>query len=59
MPCFWVLFKFAIARMVFNRFNGDLFYNPDGVTTGLGSGGHFATLSGVNTLSATDILLQA
>ncbi|MBD2202094.1 hypothetical protein H6G33_08800 [Calothrix sp. FACHB-1219] len=49
----------SIARMVFNRFNGDLFYNADGATSGLGSGGYFATLSGVTTLSTTDILLQA
>ncbi|MBH8574954.1 calcium-binding protein, partial [Nostocaceae cyanobacterium CENA369] len=47
------------ARIVFNRANGDLFYNTDGATAGLGSGGQFATLSGVTTLSATDLLLQA
>jgi hypothetical protein len=48
-----------IARIVFNRFNGDLFYNPDGAIAGLGSGGYFAKLSGVSSMSATDFVLQA
>jgi hypothetical protein len=47
-----------IARIVFNRFNGDLFYNPDGAIAGLGSGGYFAKLSGVSSISATDFALQ-
>jgi Ca2+-binding RTX toxin-like protein len=47
------------ARIVFNRANGDLFYNANGATAGNGSGGQFATLSGVTTLSATDLLVQA
>ncbi|BAY35528.1 hemolysin-type calcium-binding region (plasmid) [Tolypothrix tenuis PCC 7101] len=49
----------SIARIVFNRFNGDLFYNPDGATAGLGLGGYFAKLSGVSSMSATDFALQA
>lgn len=47
------------ARIVFNRANGDLFYNANGITAGFGTGGRFATLSGVSALSATDLLLQA
>lgn len=49
----------SIARIVFNQFNGDLFYNPDGVTAGLGSGGRFASFAGSSPLSATDFLLRA
>jgi RHS repeat-associated protein len=49
----------SIARMVFNRFNGDLFYNADGATAGLGSGGSFAILAGVTALTATDFHIQA
>jgi hypothetical protein len=49
----------SIARIVFNRFNGDLFYNPDGAIAGLGSGGYFANLSGVSSMSATDFALQS
>jgi len=49
----------STARIVFNRANGDLFYNPDGITAGLGLGGRFAILSGVSSLTATDLLLQA
>lgn len=33
----------GLAQIVFNQSNGDLFYNPDGATTGFGSGGQFAT----------------
>ena len=47
------------ASIVFNRFTGDLFYNSDGTTVGLGSGGYFAQLSGVSSLGATDFILQA
>jgi Ca2+-binding RTX toxin-like protein len=47
------------ARIVFNSFNGDLFYNPDGATAGLGTGGLFAHLSGLTSLSRSDFLVQA
>jgi Ca2+-binding RTX toxin-like protein len=47
------------ASIVFNQANGDLFYNTNGTNLGLGSGGHFATLTGVSTLSRNDILLQS
>jgi pimeloyl-ACP methyl ester carboxylesterase len=49
----------SAARIVFNRSNGELFYNPDGRTAGLGTGGLFATLSGITSLAATDFLVQA
>jgi RHS repeat-associated protein len=47
------------ARIVFNRANGSLFYNPDGATAGLTGGGQFATLTGVTSLSASDFLFRA
>jgi Ca2+-binding RTX toxin-like protein len=47
------------ARIVFNSFNGDLFYNPDGAAAGLGSGGLFANLSGLTSLSGSDFLVQS
>ena len=49
----------SASRIVFNRANGDLFYNANGVTAGFGTGGRFATLAGGSTLSAGDLLLQA
>ncbi|MGJ5633070.1 calcium-binding protein [Nostoc sp. CALU 1950] len=47
------------AKIVFNQANGELFYNQNGTTTGLGTGSLFATLSGVSSLSATDFVVQA
>ncbi len=49
----------STARIIFNRANGDLFYNADGAIAGFGTGGRFATLTGVSGLSTTDLLLQA
>jgi Ca2+-binding RTX toxin-like protein len=49
----------SAARIVFNRANGDLFYNANTTAIGLGTGGRFATLSGVTALSNTDLILQA
>ncbi|HEY9708810.1 MAG TPA: calcium-binding protein, partial [Oculatellaceae cyanobacterium] len=46
------------ARIVFNSFNGDLFYNPDGATAELGTGGLFAHLSGLTSLSGSDFFVQ-
>ncbi len=47
------------AKIVYNSVNGNLFYNPDGATSGFGAGGQFATLIGSpNNLSATDLLLD-
>lgn len=34
------------AKIVYNSVNGNLFYNSDGATSGLGVGGQFATLTG-------------
>jgi hypothetical protein len=48
----------SIARIVFNCFNGDLFYNPDEATAGLGSDRYFAKLSGVSSIFAIDFTLQ-
>ncbi|HAG83105.1 MAG TPA: hypothetical protein DCL61_18565 [Cyanobacteria bacterium UBA12227] len=45
-------------RIVFNQATGDLFYNQNGTTAGLGSGGMFANLSGVTTLSGSNFLVQ-
>ncbi|MGL5075526.1 MAG: calcium-binding protein, partial [Waterburya sp.] len=49
----------SIALIVYSSGTGNLFYNQNGVTTGLGSGGQFATLSDIPALSATDFILQA
>ena len=49
----------SAGRVVFNRANGDLFYNANGSMSGFGTGGRFAALSGVNALTASDLLLQA
>ncbi|MBW4551986.1 MAG: hypothetical protein KME35_12900 [Aphanocapsa sp. GSE-SYN-MK-11-07L] len=47
------------AFVVYSRATGNLFYNQNGNSAGLGSGGHFATLSGMPNLTANDFLLQA
>ncbi|MGL4883358.1 MAG: calcium-binding protein, partial [Waterburya sp.] len=49
----------ASALIVYNSETGNLFYNQNGVTDDLGSGGQFATLSETPALSATDFILQA
>jgi RHS repeat-associated protein len=49
----------SAARIVFNSANGQLFYNSDGTTAGLGTGNQFATLSGLSALANTDLLVQA
>lgn len=47
------------AKLVYNQSTGNLLYNQNGATTGLGSGGLFATLSGTPILDASDFLVQA
>ncbi|MGL5943253.1 MAG: hypothetical protein ACRC2S_23390 [Waterburya sp.] len=47
------------ALIVYSSSTGNLFYNENGATTGLGSGDQFAVLSGIPTLSASDFILQA
>lgn len=49
----------STAKIVFNSFNGDLFYNPDGAVAGLNAGGRFAILSGVDFLARGQIVVQA
>ena len=45
------------ASIVYNSDNGRLFYNQNGTAAGLGSGAHFATLSGSPDIAATDFLI--
>jgi Ca2+-binding RTX toxin-like protein len=47
------------ALIVYSSGTGNLFYNQNGVTTGLGSGAQFATLSEIPALNADDFILQA
>jgi Ca2+-binding RTX toxin-like protein len=47
------------ALIVYSSETDNLFYNQNGVTSGLGSGAQLATLSGITTLSASDFELQA
>jgi Ca2+-binding RTX toxin-like protein len=49
----------AGAFIVYNSMTGGLFYNQNGATAGLGSGGNFATLSANLALTANDFLIQA
>ena len=45
------------AEIVYNFANGQLFYNPNGTTSGFGDGGLFATLENQANLQAQDFLL--
>jgi Ca2+-binding RTX toxin-like protein len=47
----------STAKIVYNPTTGNLFYNQNSATDGLGSGALFATLNG--TLAANDFLIQA
>ncbi|QHG20453.1 tandem-95 repeat protein (plasmid) [Nostoc sp. ATCC 53789] len=49
----------STAKIVYDRLNGELFYNQNGNAAGFGSGGLFATLTGAPTLTASDFVLQA
>ncbi|HEY9897006.1 MAG TPA: calcium-binding protein, partial [Candidatus Sericytochromatia bacterium] len=49
----------STARIVFDRFSGDLYYNQNGADAGFGTGGKFATLSPLSSLSKSDIRLNA
>jgi Ca2+-binding RTX toxin-like protein len=46
------------ALIVYSNETDNLFYNQNGTLTGLGSGGQFATLSDIPTLSANDFELR-
>jgi Ca2+-binding RTX toxin-like protein len=47
------------AKIVYNLGTGNLFYNSDGSTGGLGSGEQFATLTDIPTLDSNDFIVQA
>jgi serralysin len=47
----------SAAAIVYNTSNGKLFYNTNGVDSGLGNGGQFASIFGQPTLSAQDFTL--
>jgi Ca2+-binding RTX toxin-like protein len=47
------------AAILYSTSTGNLFYNQNGTSAGLGnSGGNFATLSGLPTLAASDFLIE-
>jgi Ca2+-binding RTX toxin-like protein len=48
----------STAKIVYNLATGNLFYNQNGATAGLGNGGLFATLNQVNNLEAIDFSIQ-
>ncbi len=47
------------AKIVYNLATGNLFYNQNGATTGLGNGALFVTLNSIPQLNENDILIQA
>jgi Ca2+-binding RTX toxin-like protein len=47
------------ALIVYSSASDNLFYNANGLASGLGSGSLFATLSNVDVLSADDFVVQA
>jgi Ca2+-binding RTX toxin-like protein len=49
----------AVAKIVYNSGNGKLFYNQNGATAGVGTGGNFAVLTANPALSANDFVIQA
>jgi Ca2+-binding RTX toxin-like protein len=49
----------SAAKIVYNLGTGNLFYNSDGSTSGLGSGEQFATLTDIPTLDSNDFFVQA
>lgn len=49
----------SVADIIYNSTNGNLFYNPNGVAAGFGSGGQFAILPDDRVLSATDFIIRA
>jgi Ca2+-binding RTX toxin-like protein len=48
----------STAKIIYDAFRGELFYNQNGSAAGFGSGGLFATLIGAPTLSASDFVVQ-
>jgi Ca2+-binding RTX toxin-like protein len=49
----------SAALITYSRATGNLFYNQNGTASGLGTGGQFATLTGLPNLSASDFIIQA
>ncbi|MEH2069230.1 MAG: hypothetical protein V7K47_13890 [Nostoc sp.] len=49
----------STAKIVYDPVSGNLFYNQNGSAAGFGSGGLFATLAGVPTITARDFIIQA
>lgn len=47
------------ALIAYSSATGKIFYNQDRAVAGLGSGGQFATVSGIPTLTASDFIIQA
>ncbi|MGH2415002.1 MAG: hypothetical protein ACRDEA_15195 [Microcystaceae cyanobacterium] len=47
------------AKIVYNLATGNILYNQNGATVGLGNGGLFATLTETPVLEANDFLVQA
>jgi hypothetical protein len=47
------------AAIAYSSATGNLFYNSDGTADGLGSGGQFATLTGIPGLRAADFQIPA
>ena len=47
------------ALIVFSRGTGNLFYNQNGSSSGFGTGGHFVTLTNIDTLTAGDFIIRA
>ncbi|MBD2624769.1 putative Ig domain-containing protein, partial [Microcystis flos-aquae FACHB-1344] len=47
------------AKIVYNLATGNLFYNQNGTSNGLGNGALFANFNGIPVLNENDILIQA
>lgn len=45
------------ADIVYNRYTGSLYYNPNGAFSGFGDGGRFAVLEGAPNISESDFVL--
>lgn len=48
----------SAAKIVYNQSSGKLFYNQNGVASGLGTGAEFANLTGNPLLTASDFIIQ-
>jgi hypothetical protein len=48
----------STAKIVYNSATGNLFYNQNGATDGLGNGGLFATLTDTPLLDINDLIVQ-